>query len=47
MCKRCSGECKTVVIDGTELLTHYCFSPPVDLSKPFGFRWVTEEEEKQ
>lgn len=47
MCKRCGAEHKSVVIDGATMFVHYCFSPPVDSSKPFGFRWVTEEERKQ
>ena len=47
MCERCGRERKPVVIDGASLLTHYCFSPPPGVVKPFGFGWVVEQPVKQ
>jgi hypothetical protein len=47
MCERCGRERKPFVIDGASLLTHYCFSPPPGVVKPFGFGWVVEQPVKQ
>lgn len=46
MCGRCHGGRSMVLVDGKLFLKHYCFSPPIDPSKPPGFYWVTEPFEQ-